>query len=515
MAQDPETSSLRSSSGPRRAARTRQNANVQQGALLVVLVGPDAGKRITVGDGVIVGRDVDGRGLIIDEGVSRRHMRVSRQADGSHLVEDLGSRNGTYVNGQRVEAAPLKSGDKVAVGSGTILLFTRNDRYEEQVVRAQKMQALGQLAGGVAHDFNNLVLAILGNVDYLKARDRDAPGDVTECLGEIETAARRAAQLTRQLLSFARKRESVMEPVDIPALIHEATSLLRRTLPRNVELVLEVQPGLGVMGDSAQLLQVLINAGINAGQAMPEGGRLLIRGERYSMHGETMPLGLSPGRYVRIEIEDSGVGMDADTLSRAFQPFFSTKPDGEGTGLGLSTAQSVVRDHGGEIDIRSRVGHGTRVSVYLPASEPSRPLQVAAEDVLSPLHAMVLLVDEEPLVRNTARRLLRSFGVDAMLAADSVEAMMHVERHGPEIDLVVFGDELPGSTVESFVNELRRQVPRAELVISTSKSEPERLEQLEHLGVLGLLRKPYGARGLWGKVWVALQRRKQTGTTGQ
>jgi two-component system cell cycle sensor histidine kinase/response regulator CckA len=366
----------------------------------------------------------------------------------------------------------------------------------------------------VAHDFNNLVLAILGNVDYLKARDRDAPPDVSECLGEIETAARRAAQLTRQLLSFARKRESVMEPVDIPALIHEATSLLRRTLPRNVELVTEVLPGLGVMGDSAQLLQVLINAGINAGQAMPEGGRLLIRAERFSMHGDTMPLGLSPGRYVRIEIEDGGVGMDADTLSRAFQPFFSTKPDGEGTGLGLSTAQSVVRDHGGEIDIRSRVGHGTRVSVYLPASEPSRPLQVAAEDVLSPLHAVVLLVDEEPLVRNTARRLLRSFGVDVMLAADAVEAARHLERRGPDIDMVVFGDELPGSTVESFVTDLRKQVPNAELVVSTSKSEPERLEQLEHLGVPGLLRKPYGARVLWGKVWVALQRRKQSQTGG-
>jgi two-component system, cell cycle sensor histidine kinase and response regulator CckA len=509
MGHDPQMSTLRTPSGPRRAARTRQNSSVQQAALLVVLVGPDAGKRITVGDGVIVGRDVDGRGLIIDEGVSRRHMRVSRQADGSHLVEDLGSRNGTYVNGQRVEAAPLQSGDKVAVGSGTILLFTRNDRYEEQVVRAQKMQALGQLAGGVAHDFNNLVLAILGNVDYLKTRDHDAPPDVTECLGEIETAARRAAQLTRQLLSFARKRESVMEPVDIPALVHEATSLLRRTLPRNVELVADVTPGLGVMGDSAQLLQVLINAGINAGQAMPTGGRLGIRAERFSMHGDTMPIGLTPGRYVRIEIDDSGMGMDADTLSRAFQPFFSTKPDGEGTGLGLSTAQSVVRDHGGEIDIRSRVGEGTRVSVYLPASEPSRPLHLAADAPLSALDGVVLLVDEEPLVRNTARRLLQSFGIDALVAADAVEASVLIERRGPAIDLVVFGDELPGSTLESLVADLRQWVPNAELVVSTSKTEPERMEQLEQLGVLGLLRKPYGARALWGKVWLALERRKQ------
>lgn len=514
MGHDPQASTMRSSSGPRRAARTRQNPSLEQAALLVVLVGPDAGKRIAVGEGVIVGRDVDGRGLIIDDGVSRRHMRVSRQADGTYLVEDLGSRNGTYVNGQRIEAAPLQSGDKVAVGSGTILLFTRNDRYEEQVVRAQKMQALGQLAGGVAHDFNNLVLAILGNVDYLKGRDSDPPTDVSECLSEIETAARRAAQLTRQLLSFARKRESVMEPVDIPALVHEATSLLRRTLPRNVELVVEVQPGLGVMGDSAQLLQVLINAGINAGQAMPEGGRLGIKAERYSMHGDTMPIGLSPGRYVRIEIEDTGVGMDADTLSRVFQPFFSTKPEGEGTGLGLSTAQSVVRDHGGEIDIRSRVEQGTRVSVYLPASEPSRPLHLADDDVLTPLHGVVLLIDEEPLVCNTARRLLQSFGIDALVAADAVAAAVLIERRGPEIDLVLFGDELPGGTMESLLSDLRQQIPQAELVVSTSKTDPERMAQLEQLGVLGLLRKPYGARALWGKVWLALERRKQQRSMG-
>ncbi len=508
MGHDPQATTFRSPSGPRRAARTRQNPNLQAAALLVVLVGPDAGKRITVGEGVIVGRDVDGRGLIIDEGVSRRHMRVSRQADGTHLVEDLGSRNGTYVNGQRVEAAPLQSGDKVAVGSGTILLFTRNDRYEEQVVRAQKMQALGQLASGVAHDFNNLVLAILGNVDYLKGRDHDAPRDVADSLDEIETAARRAAQLTRQLLSFARKRESVMEPVDIPALVHEATSLLRRTLPRAVELVVDVQPNLAVMGDSAQLLQVLINTSINAGQAMPHGGRLSIRAERYSMHGDTMPLGLSSGRFVRIEIEDTGMGMDADTLSQVFQPFFSTKPEGEGTGLGLSTAQSVVRDHGGEIDIRSRVGEGTRVSVYLPASDPSRPLHLADADELTPLEGVVLLIDEEPLVCNAARRLLQSFGVDALVAADAVEAAVHIEQRGPEIDLVLFGDELPGSTVEALLVDLRKQLPQAELVISTSKTDPERMARLEQLGVLGLLRKPYGARALWGKVWMALERRK-------
>jgi len=499
---------MRVRSGPRRAARTRQNPPMQQTALLVVLVGPDAGKRVTVGDGVIIGRDVDGRGLVIDEGVSRRHMRVSRQADGTHLAEDLGSRNGTYVNGQRIEAAPLQSGDKIAVGSGTILLFTRNDRYEEQVVRAQKMQALGQLAGGVAHDFNNLVLAILGNVDYLKTRDDNVPSDVGECLTEIETAARRAAQLTRQLLSFARKREAVMEPVDIPALVHEATTLLRRTVARNIEFITDVKAGLIVIGDSAQLLQVLINAGINAGQAMPEGGHLLIRAERFSMHGDTMPIGLAPGRYVRIEIQDSGKGMDPETLERAFQPFFSTKPEGEGTGLGLSTAQSVVRDHGGEIDLRSRLGEGTRVSVYLPAAEPSRPLQVASEDVLAPLEGNVLMIDEEALVRNTARRLLRSFGLDVVAADDAEEALRVLERRGAETNVIIVSDELPRASIESIMPSLIKAAPNAKLLVSTSKSDPDRIQELEATGAIGILRKPYGARTLWGKVWTALQRPK-------
>ena len=506
MGQDPETTTLRVPGGKRRSARTRQHAPVQHAALLVVLLGPDAGKRIVVGDGVIIGRDVDGRGLVVDEGVSRRHLRVSRQSEGHHLVEDLGSRNGTYVNGQRIEAAPLKSGDKVALGSGTILLFTRHDRYEEQVLRAQKMQALGQLAGGVAHDFNNLILAIMGNVDYLKTRDRSSPADIDECLVEIETAARRASQLTRQLLSFARKRAAVMEPVDIPALVHEATALLRRTLPRRVDLSCEASKGLAVVGDSAQLLQVLINAGINAGQAMPDGGRLRIEAERCSMHGDALPAGLSPGRYVRMDVTDSGHGMDADTLARVFQPFFSTKPEGEGTGLGLSTAQSVVRDHGGEIDIDSHRGQGTRVSVYLPAAEPSRSFQAATQDPLGPLAGTVLMVDDEPLVRNTARRLLESFGLRVLTADDIDEAMRVLQRQGAEIDVVVMAEDLPGGGLDAALPTFRQYAPQMRVVVSTSRTDPDRTATFERLGVHGVLHKPWGAQTLWGRVWSALQR---------
>ncbi len=506
MGQDPETTTLRVPGSSRSRARTIRHSPVQHAALLVVLVGPDAGKRITVGDGVIIGRDVDGRGLVVDDGVSRRHLRVSRQTDGSHLVEDLGSRNGTYVNGQRVEAAPLQSGDKVAVGTGTVLLFTRHDRYEEQVLRAQKMQALGQLAGGAAHDFNNLVLAILGNVDYLKTREQAPPPDISECLAEIETAARRAAQLTRQLLSFARKREAAMEPVDIPALIQEANGLLRRSLARNVSVTTDVEAGLGVVGDSAQLLQVLINAGINAGQAMPGGGELTIEAKLRSMHEQPLPPGLSPGRYVAITLRDNGQGMNADTLARAFQPFFSTKPEGEGTGLGLSTAQSVVRDHGGEIEIRSRVGDGTQVSVYLPAVEPSRSLQAASEQTPIPVSGAILVVDDEVLVRSTSRRLLERFGLDVVTAADAADALRVLEQRVVEIDVVILSDDLPDGSLETLLPQFIERAPQARIVVATSKTDPDRGKTLQRLGAHGLLRKPWGARTLWSRVVGVLQR---------
>lgn len=224
------------------------------------------------------------------------------------------------------------------------------------------------------------------------------------------------------------------------------------------------------------------------------------------MTGDTLPSGLTPGRYVRLEIEDDGVGMDADTLASAFQPFFSTKPDGEGTGLGLSTAQSVVRDHGGEIDPRSRVGEGTRVSVYLPAIEPSRPLQAATEETLTPLSGTVLVVDEEALVRNTARRLLQRFGLRVSVAADTTELARVLEEHGRDFDVVIVGDELPGTTVESLISGVRELAPHAQVLVSSSNTEPERVQALERHGVLAVLRKPWGARRLWGKVWVALNR---------
>lgn len=498
MAEDPHKRTSRGPSGPRRTVQMRHEPTSHQAALLVVLVGSDAGRRIAVADGVIIGRDVDGRGLVMDEGVSRRHLRVSRQPDGAHLVEDLGSRNGTYVNGQRIEAAPVQSGDKIALGSGTILLFTRNDRYEEQVLRAQKMQALGTRTGDVPHDFDNLLVAIFGNLDYLKSNT--TADDAEQCLLEIETAARRAALLTRQLLSVARKRETTREPVDIPALIDEATAVLRRSLPPTVAFHTDVARGLAALGDSAQLMQVLLNIGLNAGHAMPEGGDLTIRGRPWESPTDTRPEGLPAGRYLRIEIEDNGSGMNETALSRAFQPFFSTRPEGTSPGLGLSTAQSVVRDHGGEIEIRSQLGEGTKVFIYLPAVQPSRSHRAAAPQDLAPLRGSVLVIDDELLVRNATARLLQRFGLTVLLAADVDEALPLLAE---QPDVVLLSDELRGSSLSTALPLLRQRLPSAQFVVSTSASDTSHTDTLQRLGVDDVLRKPWGARRLWERIWRA------------
>jgi len=490
----------------RRRSPTRETASVPGSAHLVVLVGPEAGRLISVGAEVVVGRDVEGSGLLEDDGVSRRHVRVYRSDEDEFHAEDLGSRNGSYVNGVRVTKAALLSGDKIAVGANTILLFTRHGRYEEHILQQQKMAALGQLAGGVAHDFNNLLGAILGNVSFLGSGDR-SDGEQAECLADIEMAARRAADLTSRLLSFARRRELTLEPVPVGELVTEATALLRRALPPAVDLQTdESEPRLHVMGDRAQLLQVLMNAGINAGHAMPTGGRLTFRTDRQVIGSKSLTgrAELTPGKYVRLRIEDTGSGMDSQVLSQVFQPFFSTKPEGVGTGLGMATAQSVTREHGGDIDIESHPERGSQVTVYLPATEPSRPDFQDVPDAQTPLKGHVLVADDELLVRSTARRLLRSFGLEVQVAADGQEALELLL--GRQFDLAILSDEMRALATDKLVAMLRTQSStRIEIMISSSRATALRREALEGAGVRSFLHKPFDSRTLYTSVARAMR----------
>ncbi len=477
-------------------------------AQVVVLVGPDAGRRIPVVGEILIGRDLESSICVQDDGVSRRHSRIRRTERGDHLIEDLGSRNGTYVNGARVGAAPLRSGDKIAIGTSTILLFTHHDRYEEQVLQAQKLHLLGQLAGGIAHDFNNLIVTILGNVTFL--RDEPPQGtELTDCLNEIETAARRAADLTAQLMSFARPHRRAREVVEIGKLIEEVVALLRRTVPRSLEIITEVSGDLAVVGESSQLLHVLMNACINAKQAMPNGGVLRVEGTRVRGGGRGTPL--PGGTYVRIVVDDTGVGMDPDTLAQAFQPFFTTKPKGEGTGLGLATAYRIVRAHGGDIAMTSQLGVGTQLVVTLPAASSeetiSSPIEVR-EQARVPLSGLALVVDDEPLVRSTTRRMLERFGLTVVLASDGLEAVAAVCQSGRRFDVAFVDLDMPKLAGEEAILRMRKHDPNLVVVVVSGHADFERGRRLSALGGVTILPKPYDANALFQFTSAALQGRK-------
>jgi signal transduction histidine kinase len=248
-------------------------------------------------------------------------------------------------------------------------------RLEEELFQSQKMESLGRLAGGIAHDFNNILTAIVSYTELAHQDAADRP-EVRESLDEVLRASRRAADLVRQILVFSRTRAGHRGPVDLAAIVREALTLLQSSISKQVQVVFEVAPDVApVLADPTQIHQVVMNLGLNAGQAMREsGGRLTIRLVPADVvAGRAPPApGLVPGRYMAMSILDTGRGMDADTASRIFEPFFSTKPPGEGSGLGLSVVHSIVRNHDGAIAVESAVGEGSSFTVFLPLAEPAR-----------------------------------------------------------------------------------------------------------------------------------------------
>ncbi len=470
-------------------------------AQLVVLVGHASGRRYVVGTEIELGRGAESPIELLDDGVSRRHARVRRTEDG-YAIEDLGSRNGTFVNGERVSVAPLSFGDKIAVGSRTVLLFANRDRFEDQRIQAQKLQALGQLSGGIAHDFNNLLGVVLANTTHLQ--DLQARGGIEEeslgaALADVETAARRAVDLTRQLLAFARSGQRRHETVSLASVVADAERLLRRTLDRSIEVRVVVDESITVVGDPSQLLQVLMNLCINAGDAMPEGGTLTIEIERVSFP-EAELVGtdlLSTGDIAALRVVDDGAGMDVAVHSRIFEPFFTTKPRGKGTGLGLATVHAIVRDHGGHIGLDSVVGQGTTFEVLLPCGPAAAPLDPRHTLRTGPtLRGVVLLADDESMVRTACRRVLEHAGLEVIEAADGARAVDLYSSNADRVDLVILDLDMPQMNGEQAFRRLHALAPHVPILISSGYIDGEREQALLAAGVDGLLHKPYDSSAL-------------------
>ncbi len=385
---------------------------------------------------------------------------------------------------------------------------TAEKGLQQQLRHAQKMEAVGRLAGGVAHDFNNVLSVILGLghsiADGLLPED-PLRGD----LEDILAAADRASALTRQLLAFSRKQVMQPEILDLGQLIRGAEKMLRRVMGEDVEVVLSLADGLRcVKADRGQLEQVLLNLAVNARDAMPEGGRLTIEtaevdlDETYAERHHDV----TPGRYLQIAVSDDGTGMDRATLDHLFEPFFTTKPAGKGTGLGLSTVYGIVRQSGGHVWVYSEVGRGTTFKVYLPASNEARSPGPRAAPPARGGEETILLVEDEPMVRNLAARLLRRQGYHVLEAANGGEALLLAEGHGGPIHLLLTDVVMPSMSGKQLAARLSALRPGLGVLFMSGYAE----NAIVHGGALEpgveFIEKPLSAPALNRKVREVLDR---------
>jgi PAS domain S-box-containing protein len=382
---------------------------------------------------------------------------------------------------------------------------TERRGLEAQLRHAQKMEAVGQLAGGLAHDFNNLLTAMLGNLSLLLSGL--AEGDPNrEFAAGAERAAHRAANLTGQLLGFSRRTVLRPRPWCLNATVDEVLAILRRTLDPRIELEVRPAAELGtVEADPGQMTQVLLNLCLNARDAMPDGGRLTIetadvtiedaRGRQY--------LGAGPGRFVRLRVGDTGGGMPAEVRDRIFEPFFTTKGPGRGTGLGLAMVFGIVRQHSGWVECASEVGRGTRFDVYLPRVEALAEAPTADDTPPAAGHETVLLVDDEEMIRTVGSAILQRYGYEVLLAEDGQQAVDVYREQHERIDLVILDLTMPHLSGHDAFRRLLEIDPRARVLFASGYSA-ERLTDADQQRALGFVSKPYRSEDLARAVRTAL-----------
>ena len=379
---------------------------------------------------------------------------------------------------------------------------------EEALIRSQRLESLGQLTGGVAHDFNNLLTVILGNVSLVKAGGSSAAMN-DESLGEIERAAGRAADLTRQLLAFARRQPLLPRVVDLSASVAAAENMLRRVVGDSAtfRIVPSAEPCLANV-DPVQIETALLNLCMNARDAMPRGGTLVVETGRAILDQDYARTAgdVTPGRYAMIAVSDTGMGISAEHLPRLFEPFFTTKGPGQGTGLGLSMVYGFVKQSGGHVKVYSEVGRGTAVKMYFPEATGTPAVATPVpEDDPRGNGEVVLLVEDEPLVRALGARLLRRLGYTVLEAKDGDAALAMVQPN-TRVDLLLTDVMLPGQlTGPRIAEELVRRRPDLRVLFASGYSQ-EMIELGAHGGdSVRFLSKPYDRRKLAQAVHEALR----------
>jgi PAS domain S-box-containing protein len=409
---------------------------------------------------------------------------TARRRDGSVFPADITLSAFDTEDGVIVSVSVRDVTDRIEAQAEQerLRLEAEKERYEKQLIRSQRLESLGQLAGGVAHDFNNLLGVILNYAAFV-AKEIERPPDgvprldrIRDDVGQIGRAAERGAELTHQLLSFGRRE--VVRPVvlDLNDTVDDVEELLRRTIGEHVHLDTKLSDGVWpVIADPGQMDQVLVNLAINARDAMPSGGTLTIETSNIDVD-EAYAAGrpdLNPGRFVRLRISDTGTGMTPEVMERAFEPFFTTKPKGEGSGLGLATVYGIISQAGGYAQIYSEQGLGTTISALLPATdEPVLQRPVAAEEVVERAGETVLLVEDDPGMRDVSRRILEDAGYGVLVAAEGNEAIQIAADESLHIDVLLTDVVMPNMLGKEVAERIRAARPDIAVLFMSGYAQP-------------------------------------------
>ncbi|NVL89865.1 MAG: response regulator [Desulfobacterales bacterium] len=449
-----------------------------------------------------------------------------RKDEDSQSIKDSKTMYGEVVASGQYDAAPSRK-DKTFLGTvGTIrdtegrkhveghratvgiirniterkLFEQQKEQFQEQLQQSRKMEAVGELAAGIAHGFNNLLMAIQGNVSLILL-DIDSTHPIYERLKKVERHVQSASKLTGQLLGYARKGRYEVKPIDLNQVVEESSEAFgsaRKEITIHQELAGDL---FAIEADQGQVEQVLLNLCLNAADAMPGGGNLILktmntthkdmRGKRYDPN---------PGNYVLLTVTDTGMGMDKEIIERIFDPFFTTKEMGQGTGLGLASAYGIIKSHGGYIDVDSKKGEGTTFSIYLPASERKGLKAVKTVERLVQGTGTVLLVDDEDVILEIGRELLEALGYRVLLAEDGKEAVEVYRKDQDGIDIIILDMVMPDMGGGEAYDRMKEINPDVKVLLSSGYSIDGEATEILERGCDGFIQKPFNIKELSGKI---------------
>jgi PAS domain S-box-containing protein len=377
----------------------------------------------------------------------------------------------------------------------------QREQLASQMLHAQKMEAVGTLAGGIAHDFNNLLMGFQGNLS-LMLLDVDPKHPHHDYLMNMEDYVKRGSELTRQILGFARGGKYEVKPTDLNELLEKSSDMFSRTkkeIPIHKKFQADLWP---VEVDRGQIEQVLLNLFVNAWQAMPSGGKLFLETENFiigekNLHKHYI---LRPGKYVRISVTDTGIGMDKITRERVFEPFFTTKEVGRGTGLGLASAYGIIKNHNGNIEVDSEIDQGTTFKVYLPISHKE---VIADNTVIGKTYKgreTILLIDDEEMIADTGKRMLEKLGYHVLLADSGQTALKIYEEYRGRIGLIILDMIMPGMGGSEIFDQLKTLDPSIRVLLCTGYSLNGQASQIMKRGCKGFIQKPFNIEQISKKI---------------